>query len=386
MAWLYKQPESENWWIGQRINGRQVRKSTGTSDETEAKRLLEEIKSMESASRAGKLTEAFYRELTGQQLAAVTLKAAISRWHDANKSSTAKSTASRYEDVTEQFSDYMRATDSRPLLRDVTAADITGYLNYSGQTVAPGSLVVARKILSAFWNWCMKQTPRLATENPVKATKLPRARKHQTIRRRPFATDELKDVFTKAKTPFWKYMVTGGLYTGLRMGDLVCLSRDEVDLSRNLLRLEANKTFGRSKAIEVPIASPFRAILAPLMKQSKGGQYLWPERAAKYLERGPASFSNEFYDEVLVPAGLAEKRTHKKSKDGNGRNGKRRISELTFHCFRHTFVSLLKTSGVSQSVAKALAGHASDRISDLYTTVSLEHMQAAIKQLPEVSS
>jgi len=277
----------------------------------------------------------------------------------------------------------MKATEARPLLRNVTAADVTGFINHSAKTRAPGTLVVSRKILSIFWNWAVRN--KKASENPVRATKLPKGRKHETVKRRAFTTDELKEVFAKAKTPFWRYMVTGGLYTGLRLGDLVCLSRDEVDLSRNLLRLEANKTFGRNKAIEVPIASPFRAILVPLMKQTKGRQYLWQEHAAKYLERGSGPFSNKFYDDVMVPAGIAKERTHAKGENGNGRSGKRQISELSFHCFRHTFVSLLKTSGVSQSVAKALAGHASDRISDLYTHVSPEHMQAAIKLLPEVT-
>jgi len=35
---------------------------------------------------------------------------------------------------------------------------------------------------------------------------------------------------------------------------------------------------------------------------------------------------------------------------------------VTFHSLLHTFVSLLKVTGSSQSVAKELAGHSSDQV------------------------
>jgi integrase len=99
---------------------------------------------------------------------------------------------------------------------------------------------------------------------------------------------------------------------------------------------------------------------------------------------GAGPFSNQFYEKVLYPAGLVPKRTHLASKDANGKRKKHKGNPISYHSYRHTFISLLKTSGVSQSVAKALAAHASDRISDLYTHVAPEHMQQAIKLLPEL--
>ena len=74
--------------------------------------------------------------------------------------------------------------------------------------------------------------------------------------------------------------------------------------------------------------------------------------------------------------GLVPLRNGKRSK------GSRARSSVTFHSLRHTFVSLLKVTGSSQSVAKELAGHSSDQVNDLYTHVPEEALVKAIKALP----
>ena len=57
-------------------------------------------------------------------------------------------------------------------------------------------------------------------------------------------------------------------------------------------------------------------------------------------------------------------------------------AKLSFHCLRHTFVSALKIAGGSQAVAKELAGHNSDLISDHYTHTGDEALRSAIAKLP----
>jgi integrase len=381
MAWLYKQAGSDNWWIGQRVNGRQIRKSTGTSDKTEAQKKLAAIEAMERAAAAGCLTEEFFRALTGAQAQKpLAIKAAVKEWHEAHALSRATKTAERYKDVLEQFLLYLKADDARPLLRDVGNGDVTGFLNQSSKTLSRGSLILTRKILSAFFNWCVKGGK--ATSNPVRGTKVEKARKGDKVQRRAFTMQELKDLWTHAPDDFWRYMLTGGLYTGLRMGDLICLAKDEVDLSENKLRLTTLKT---GTEVKIPIAAPFRKILEPLVKKCHG-KYLWPTEAAYYKKEQASPFSQDFYELVMVKAGLVPKRSHVAKTDGNGRRQRHNVSALTFHCLRHTFVSLLKTSGVSQAVAKELAAHASDKISDMYTHVATEHMEEAIKLLPNVTA
>ncbi len=75
-----------------------------------------------------------------------------------------------------------------------------------------------------------------------------------------------------------------------------------------------------------------------------------------------------------------------KSAAKQGRAAKRQASAVSFHCLRHTFVSLLKITGGNQAVAKELAGHSSDLVSDAYTHLPPELLANAINQLPQLAS
>jgi site-specific recombinase XerD len=96
--------------------------------------------------------------------------------------------------------------------------------------------------------------------------------------------------------------------------------------------------------------------------------------------------SNEFYDEILVPCGLATRRSHKKIMNGDGHDsGSREVNALSFHCLRHSFVTLLKATGASMPVARELAGHSSNEISDIYTHMPVQTLSAAVDRLPALT-
>ena len=58
--------------------------------------------------------------------------------------------------------------------------------------------------------------------------------------------------------------------------------------------------------------------------------------------------------------------------------------DVSFHCLRHTAVSLLKDAGVPGSVVMALVGHESISVSQHYTHVGKEALARAAKTLPEI--
>jgi integrase len=152
-----------------------------------------------------------------------------------------------------------------------------------------------------------------------------------------------------------------------------------IDFAQNLVRVTTIKT---GRPMQIPIARPLRALLDSLKpaRRVNSSDYLWPENAERYLRFKAHMFSNEFYDEVLTPAGLTTARNHKAKKDG----GKREAG-VSFHCLRHTFVSFLKITGSNNAVARELVGHSSDAINDVYTHLPIETLSAAVAQLPEVT-
>lgn len=78
---------------------------------------------------------------------------------------------------------------------------------------------------------------------------------------------------------------------------------------------------------------------------------------------------------LLADVGLRENKPHD-IVVADGRGGRQR-SELSFHCFRHTAVTMLKEAGVPQAVVLALIGHDSPVVSQKYTHVGDEALKKA---------
>ena len=57
---------------------------------------------------------------------------------------------------------------------------------------------------------------------------------------------------------------------------------------------------------------------------------------------------------------------------------------LSFHCLRHTAVTMMKEANVPAAVVMELVGHDSERMSDIYTHVGTEAMQKAADSLPDL--
>lgn len=434
MAWLYKQKgKSENWWIGYRLNGKQHLRTTGTSDRAKAEQELARLESMNQAHKAGSLTEEFFRLLTNRTASAKTLSGTVTLWLTECKDySTA--TIDSYRDRLEEFCKHIGANDELPI-RDVRPDHIRDYLRAKRATTSTATAKQHRKVLCAFFNYAVDNE--ILTASPVPSSKslklTVRKGQRDKDKRRAFTLAELKTVYEKAPNDFWRYMVLGGFYTALRMGDLITMPWGAVDLDGGVINLTTRKT---GTSMHIPVHPKFRVMLANLKRKAgqncqkhhtpatgvvrslpekcnknitndaqarelakvepekrlegkvKPADYIWPDEAARYEEFGAGLFSNEFYDDVLLPAGLVVKRSKHAAKDANGnkilKQG-RKVNPITFHCLRHTFVSLVKITGGSQAVAKELAGHSSDAVSDLYTHVPENVLSRAIAKLPEVT-
>jgi len=226
----------------------------------------------------------------------------------------------------------------------------------------------------------LKSEPPVLKSNPVLPIKPFKAGRGEVMERRALTIAELQLIYSKAPNDFWRYMVMAGFYTGLRLGDLVTMKWGSIDFVENVIRVTTIKT---GRPAQIPIAVPLRALLEKIRpsRTVKPGDYLWPDQADLYHRQRARTFSNEFYDEILTPAGLATARTHKAKKDGE-----KRENGVSFHCLRHTFVSFLKITGSNNAVAKELVGHSSDAINDVYSHLPIETLAMALAQLPEVTS
>lgn len=374
---MYRQKKSRFWWIGWRANGKIFFRSTKQSERKLAEKELAKVQSLFLAHRAGMLEEV-YGSLSGKVLPRVTLKGAIEDWLGEVKASADAGTFNRYAGISERLAEFLGAGPDGPLLREVTTEQLREYLTKRRASSSASTVNLERKILSVFFRRAIANQQ--LRENPVTPIRALKGMEEEGAKRRAFTVEELRLLFRKAPNPFWRFMICGGFYSGLRMGDLISLAWPQVDLAEGMLRVKMRKT---GATVQIPIAEPLRAVLLELW--NRGGKprsgFVWPEQAAAYEAKGSGAFSNEFYDLLLAPCGFVRPREDKQKKAA-GRASERRLNPISFHSFRHSFVSQLKATGGSQVVAKQLAGHSSDLISDNYTTLPPDVLAKAVNGLP----
>lgn len=351
-----------------------IRTTTGTADESAAQIQLGQLEALFAAKKSSLNLEQAFGALSGKTIPAKTIMAEVQGWVDEAKRTTSEATHAKYQAISHSMLRALRATDTGPLLGDVTTDRLRDHLHTRLNQTSPATANLERKVLRVFFkravdNGSLKVNP-IA---PIKHFKS--ARK---VRRRDFTAEEMKAIYNSALGDFWRYMILGGFYTGMRLGDLTTLRIDEVDFKAGMINREMDKIEGRF--IHIPIVPILTAAIRKQIGVRKIG-FVWPEMAHKYEKSGAGWFSNQFYA-ILTKAGIVEERKNHQAKK-NGRASTREASKVSFHSLRHTFVSMLKKTGASQTIAKELAGHSTDAISNLYTHTSPEALTHAVNQLPD---
>jgi integrase len=179
----------------------------------------------------------------------------------------------------------------------------------------------------------------------------------------------------------WKSLIYFGLYTGQRIGDLARLTWQYVDLDRDEIRFVSRKT---GRAMIIPIAPPLRKQIEKLPAGDDPRQPLHPRAFASVQKSGEVNtLSRQFY-ELLADAGLVPQKDHSRLKTAPGREGRRRMTQISFHSLRHTATSLMKNAGISASVVMDIIGHDSVLMSAHYTHVDEETKRAALSKMPAI--
>ncbi|MCW5560174.1 MAG: hypothetical protein KIT22_20340, partial [Verrucomicrobiae bacterium] len=193
MAWLFKFTDSNNWFVGYRLHGRQVSATTGTPDKEEAKKQLHRVEAMLASHADGDAVDNLYRALKGGATGnRWTLKAEADSWISEATKTAAPSTATRYRIIADGLLRFLNATDEKPLLSAVGTAQVSGYLDHVSDKKSVATANFERKALRVFFrraiaNRRLEVDPMLPIK-PFKATAADR-------RRRPFTAAEVSRLF-----------------------------------------------------------------------------------------------------------------------------------------------------------------------------------------------
>lgn len=172
---------------------------------------------------------------------------------------------------------------------------------------------------------------------------------------------------SRAKSPRWQCGARMVLGTGLRIGELLALQWDDLDLnagtavvSRSMVsHLGTPGPTKSGKTRTVPLGGSSAAALITLHDDAEG-PYIWHGDGGAPVRH--------------ITAQQAIARAVKKAK----------MSDVSWHTLRHTYAAWLAQAGVTMRVLRDLLGHADIATTMRYAHLSPESHQSAADLLPDV--
>lgn len=380
MPWLYLHPKSKRWFIGWRVGKKVFNRSTGCTKEqkAEAEKQLATVNIMSSAASGGKLTEAVYLSLTGQEVQRIALMAAVEDYLTRKTGTVSKGTLASYKSVLNALLAGHNATKDKPDLADVTTGVLQKYLSQKRKQCSAVACNNAVTVLGLFFRDADKK---YHTGDPTKALD----RYYETPEeadapdRRPFTLGELKLIHGVAPNGFWKFAIKCAFYTGFRLGRIATLQWQHINFESRVFDVKDVKPQVKKK-VAVPIMDDLyrdlKAVKAAATK-SAPSDFLWPDQAELYRKRGAAPLSVEFHDLVLVPAKLAGEY----NRDADKTSKLRKTNALTFHSLKHNLVTGMKGIGAPEMVVREMVGHDSAAVSAIYTHSTPEMARAHMEKI-----
>lgn len=337
---LYKR--GSVWWVEYQHDGIRHRQSTHTSKRTEAERWLNAIKQARQAPSFDAAVEilkilysreasakialsdawATYERVSasiGKQVGATTLRkrrialAAFAKWIS-NTIATAKSV----EDVT-----------------SVIAARYAEHLLSLGKKSKTRINIISD--LSTIWSVLAKSSDALT--NPWLGL---RPTDTDGKRLPAFTREDEEKVLQAAREvgDDWFAVCVIARHTGLRYGDIACLTWSEIDFNAKTIRLKPRKTLRHGIAVAIPMVDEVLEVLWSIRKDMTE---VFPIHARRY----GICYHGWGFAEILARAGLTDK-------------------GYTFHSWRHTAATRLAESGATKDIRKAILGHTTDENAERY--------------------
>ena len=322
--------QNSNWFIDYRVNGSRRQEKIGTSKEL-AKKVLDKRR---TAIAEGKFLD-IKREK--KHLFAEAAERFLTY------SKTNKRSYSR--DLLTVNKHLLPAFGTR-LLRDICSWDVEKFKAQRKLEVKTTSVNRELTCLKTIFNkailWGM------VAHNPVKGIKLFKERQ----RDRFLMTDEIRLLLDSYPNHYRPIVVTA-LHTGMRLGEILSLSWDDVDFRAKQILVRDSKN-GESRRIEMndALTTELRRL-----KDASTGTPVFVGLTGARLQTNAISRVHRY---VCRKAG---------------------IKDFRFHDLRHTFASHLVMNGVDLTTVSKLLGHKTLTMTLRYSHLSQAHKQKAVDTL-----
>jgi integrase len=378
MPSVFRKPNSRFWFASFKDDqGTWRSKSTKTENKTFARKVADTFQRVAqrklTAARVAEAIRDLYGEITGEDAPRASVRGFCQSWlKNKGKERLSPATLVAYRDSVGQFLNSLGPKSDKDI-STLAKSDLVAFRDSLSDRLSPETTNKHLKILKMVLRAAKQDGFML--ENPAEGLKTLDTEGARL--RRPFSLDELRAIL-RVSNEEWSSLVKLGLYTGQRLGDLASLTWANVRLDEGCIRFRTRKT---GIKIDIPITGALREHLLSLPSVDRFDLPLHPRSFATMQEqRGRTNTLSNQFAEILAAAGLRDRKSHQSV--GKGRAASRENNALSFHCLRHTAVSLLKRAGVPDATVQELIGHESAAISARYTHVGEDQLAEAIRKFP----
>jgi len=315
----------------------------------------------------------------GENVPNSTIRDWCKRWLESKGAEAAPRTHERYEVSIRRFLQVL-GTKADKDLTALRPDDLIRFRDNTARSLSIASANMDLKVIRA----CLYAAQRQDLLDANVATKVSILKQRGEHMRRGFTLAEVKTILEQCDRAGgeWRGLVLTAVYTGQRLGDIARLTWQQVDLEKKAISFVTQKT---GKRLSLSLAKPLQDHFEQIPSSDDPTASVFP-KAAALAEKHTGTISTKFYDDILAPAGLVPMRPRiEAAPDGKGRAAKRKQSEISFHSFRHTLTTWLKSSGASNALAQMIVGHDSSAVSARYTHLSAEDTVDSISKLPNVT-
>lgn len=354
------------WWIDVYIGAgrRRVRKSTGTADKTRAKIIEQSViaanRNLTTRQRAITIIDnVLPQEERG--LALVDMPAFYEECATGDGLTMTMNSFNHRINILSKFAMWAHDNTRAAYVEEVTATIAFQFVKALGGSLSAKTKNAYIGDLGTAWKMFLRHGK--ARENPWPVVRVQRNRDEEKTGR-AFTQDEISRLLVVAGNVGhdWQTTIMIGLYTGLRQGDATRLKWADVDTKQKLLCVTPSKTSKRGITVRIPL---HRTLAKWLENHRNESEYITPGRVGR-VGRVGFKDGDKTFNELLTAAHITEQSDHDK---------------LSFHCFRHTFITRLAEAGIAPDVRMRLAGHTAAQTHAIYTHDDMS-ARAAIDLLP----
>lgn len=392
MAYLRKLPNCKNWIAcfldrdGKLRNRTTKIPDSGTSKErADAKRRAQKTAELFERAARGELQreaeikEAFNELLIlggAQPVKSLTAREFFAAWVEkAEKSGKPETTLKKYRQVARDFIASLGDRAESPC-EQIETTDTQGYIDgLAEKGLALKTINNCLKVLRIpFAEYC-----RLGklTFNPAAAAE-PSETARGSIEKEPFEPTQIADLLRTCDIAEhgneWKTAIHLAYYCAMRLGDATAMTWGAIDFEKKTLTFTPSKTRRKSpKPITLPIHAALYDHLLGLSLPEDPAALITPQ-----LNTLGTNWSSRIFTAKIMPlAGIDPKRTEVEGDDSKGR----KVSQLSFHSFRHSLASHLAAAGVSPELRMKITGHSDSKVHGNYTHTEVETLREALEKL-----